>query len=95
MYSLKIPTEKDKKTAKGVQKAFMKNKIAHEDYRRCLMSEETEDKQQHAKWCAIRSFKHEVKTIELNKVGLCGFDNKRWLKDDGVESLAYGHSQIH
>ena len=95
MYSLKIPTEKDKKTAKGVQKAFMKNKITHEDYRRCLMSEETEDKQQHAKWCAIRSCKHEVKSIEVNKVGLCAYDNKRWLKQDGVESLAYGHSQIH
>ena len=94
MYSLKIPTEKDKKTAKGVQKAYMKNNIGHEDYRRCLISEETEDKQQLAKWCAIRSYKHQLKSIELNKVGLCAYDNKRYLLEDGKESLSYGHRAI-
>ena len=95
MYSLRIHEEKDKKTAKGVQRAYMKNKITHADYRRCLLSEETADKQQYAKWCAIRSYKHQVKSIELNKVGLCAYDNKRYLLTDGVQSYAYGHLQIH
>ena len=72
----------------------MKNKITHEDYRRCLISEETGDKQQLAKWCAIRSYKHQLKSIELNKVGLCAYDNKRYLLGDGVESLSYGHKAI-
>ena len=72
----------------------MKKKIGHEDYRRCLKSEETEDKQQRAKWCAIRSYKHAVKSIELNKVGLCAYDNKRYLLEDGIESLSYAHRAI-
>ena len=93
MYSLKIPNEETKKTAKAVKDSAQK-KITHEDYVRCLMSEEREDKQQHAKWCAIRSYKHVVKSIELNKVGLCAYDNKRWLQADGIESFAYGHHKI-
>ena len=68
---------------------------------RCLRSEKREDKQQRAKWCAIRSYKHQLKSIELNKVGLCAYDNKRYLLDrrrsewgDGIESLSYGHHRI-
>ena len=101
MYSLKVPNEETKKKAKGVQKAYVKNKICHEDYVRCLRSEKREDKQQRAKWCAIRSYKHQLKSIELNKVGLCAYDNKRYLLDrrrsewgDGIESLSYGHHRI-
>jgi hypothetical protein len=92
MYSLKIPEQKDKKTAKGV-KGEAQKKITHADYRRCLLSEETADKQQHVKQCAIRSYRHKVKSIEQNKVGLCAYDNKRYLLND-VDSLAYGHVGI-
>ena len=92
MYSLKIPEQKDKKTAKGVQGSAQK-KITHADYRRCLLSEETADKQQHVKQCAIRHTKHILYSVEQNKVGLCAYDNKRYLLND-VDSLAYGHVGI-
>ena len=49
--------------------------------------------EQHVKQCAIRSYRHKVKSIELNKVGLCAYDNKRYLLND-VDSLAYGHVGI-
>ena len=94
MYSLKVPNAKSKKTAKGVQKAYVKNKIEHEDYVRCLRSEKREDKQQRAKWCAIRHYKHVLYSIEQCRVGLCAYDNKRYLLGDGIESLSYGHHRI-
>ena len=30
----------------------------------------------------------------MNKIGLSPYDDKRYLLDDGVTSLAYGHTNI-
>ena len=35
-----------------------------------------------------------VQSLEIQKVGLCAYDNKRYLLDDGIESYAYGHHKI-
>ena len=40
---------------------------------------------------AIRSFHHSLHTISQNKVALSAFDSKRWVCEDGVETLACGH----
>ena len=93
MYSLQCGKE-EKKTAKGVQRAYVKNHIQHADYRRCLLSVERSDKQQIAKFNTIRSKSHKVQSLEISKVGLCAYDNKRYLLDDGVSSYAYGHHKI-
>ena len=93
MYSLQVG-DTAKKTAKGVKKAYAKNCIHHADYRRCLISEERRDKQQLATFNTIRSKKHVVQSLEIQKVGLCAYDNKRYLLDDGIESYAYGHHKI-
>ena len=93
MYCIQIPDEKDKKTAKGVKNSAQK-KIGHADYKRCIESKELKDQRQMSKACAIRSFKHEIKSIEQNKVGLCAYDNKRYLLKDGITSYAYGHHKI-
>ena len=42
----------------------------------------------------IRSQKHRIYTMEMNKVSLSAYDDKRWIKEDGVSSLAYGHYKI-
>lgn len=42
----------------------------------------------------IRSFGHQLYNVELNKLGLSPFDDKRYLLDDGITSLAYGHYKI-
>ena len=93
MYSLKCGSE-EKKTAKGVKRAHVKNNIAHADYRRCLLSEERSNKQQIAKFNTIRSKSHRVQSLEISKVGLCAYDNKRYLLDDGITSYSYGHYKI-
>ena len=95
MYSLKVSATIEKKTGKGIQKAHVKEKVSHADYRRCLMSDKRKDKQQLASWNTIRSSRHQINTLEINKVGLCCYDNKRWLKDDWIESYAHGHKRIN
>ena len=37
---------------------------------------------------------HRVFGIEVEKRGLCSFDDKRCILDDGINSLAYGHKDI-
>ncbi|KAF0691959.1 Uncharacterized protein FWK35_00027700, partial [Aphis craccivora] len=43
----------------------------------------------------IRSEKHEISTIEQNKIGLLNwFDNKRYLIEGGTNTLSWGHYKI-
>ena len=37
---------------------------------------------------------HRIYAIEFEKRGLCAFDDKRFLLDDGINSLAYWHKSI-
>ena len=48
------------------------------------------DIQQTTKFNTIRSYKHEVYTIEQSKIGLCSFDDKRY----NINTYAYGHKNI-
>ena len=43
----------------------------------------------------LRSENHQIYGVHLNKVTLSPFDSKRWIKDDGVHTLAYGHKDIN
>jgi hypothetical protein len=43
---------------------------------------------------SIRSEKHQISTIEINKIGLCAFDDKRYILNDGFTTLAYGNKAI-
>ena len=95
MYSiLDGNSTKEKKTGKGIKKAYLKKDVTHADYRRCILSDNIKDQQQKAKFQCIRSKGHKISTYEINKVGLCCYDNKRYLLDDGITSLAYGHKNI-
>ena len=93
MYSLKCGAS-EKKTGKGIQRAYLKQNISHDDYRRCLLSDKRQDQQQLASFHTIRSRQHQLGSYEINKVGLCCFDNKRYLLDDGITSYSYGHHRI-
>ena len=39
----------------------------------------------------IQSKKHKLGTYEIDKISLSCFDNKRYLLDDGIYTLAYFH----
>ena len=42
----------------------------------------------------IRSFDHNVYTVNVTKVSLSAYDDKRYILDDGVTSYAYDHFRI-
>ena len=90
MYSI-LYTENDKlvekKTAKGIKKSVTKRKIRHASYKECLF----EKRQTIASMNQIRSERHEIYSIKLNKIGLSPYDDKRYILNDGMSTLAYGH----
>ena len=42
----------------------------------------------------IQSKSHKSGTYKLNKISLSCFDDKRFILDDGINSLAYGHKKL-
>ena len=42
----------------------------------------------------IKSRNHIITTYEKNKISLCAFDDKRYILDDGINTLPYGHKDI-
>ena len=38
----------------------------------------------------IRSFDHDIYTVNITKVSLSAYDDKRYIQEDGVTSYAYG-----
>ena len=81
-------------TAKGVKRSFVKNKLRFENYRQALFANTKADMQQHATFSAIRSFDHQLATVEITKASLCPVDNKRYVLPDNVRTLAHGHFKI-
>jgi len=43
----------------------------------------------------IRSHHHKLYTIEQNKKSLSSFDDKRYILNNGVDTLAHGHYKIN
>ena len=39
----------------------------------------------------IRSDHHQISSYQINKTSLSCYDDKRYILDDGITSLAYGH----
>ena len=42
----------------------------------------------------IKTFNHRMYTYESNKISLSVFDDGRYIKVDGINTLAYGHKDI-
>ena len=91
MYSFLINKEvpQEKHTAKGIQFAVSK-KLKHADF---LSQLNNPHENRLANW-RIGAKLHELYTIKTDKRGLCSFDDKRVLMEDGIASLAFGHYGI-
>ena len=87
MYSILEANGQNIKKAKGVKKNVVKKHIRHEQYREALFSKKTF---RHG-MDVLRSEKHHIYGQHLNKVSLSPFDSKRWIAENGVDTLAYGH----
>ena len=42
----------------------------------------------------IKPMNHMLVTYESNKIYLSAFDDKRYILDDGINTLPYGHKDI-
>ena len=89
MYSVLEGDGTEKKTAKGISKSATR-KMWHEQYFQTLFDEQRST----AHMTCIRSYKHDVITVNIKKVGLTPCDDKRNVLDDKVTTLAHGHCSI-
>ena len=89
MYSYKTEN-KNNKTAKGVKKNVIKKEIKHQDYLDCLQNNQI----MRHKMNTIRSDHHQISSYQINKTSLSCYDDKRYILDDGISSLGYGHFSI-
>ena len=73
--------------AKGVQKSVLRQTINMDDYRHCLFEEEACSRAM----TGLRSHDHHTFGERTVKTALSPFDSKRYIRDDGTHTLAYGH----
>ena len=90
LYSFKMFEGEESKKCKGIKKRVVQNSITYKDYKTCLFT----GKEQLRKMNIIRSYNHDVYTEEVNKVALSTEDDKRYIIEDGVHTLAWGHYKI-
>ena len=90
LYSYKkLDGSKDKK-CKGIKKYVVKKTLTFEDYKACLFNDSTEYRSQ----LRFRLAKHEVHTIEINKVALNRDDDKKISRKDGISMFVRGHKDL-
>ena len=85
MYSYRVGKNEPKK-CKGIKKCVVKKMITFDDYKDCLFKGRNIYKSQ----LLFRSDKHNMKTLEVNKLALSSQDDKR-ISIDGIASYAIGH----
>ena len=90
LYSFKMYDGEENKKCKGIKKSIVKKSIKHEDYKTCLLTGKRQLRRQNV----IRSYNHEIVTEEVNKVALSVEDDKRYILEDGIHTLAWGHYKI-
>ena len=77
--------------AKGIKKNVVEKEIKHNNYIETLFNKSINL----YKMNIIRSEKHILNTYEVNKIGLSCYDDKRYILDDGITTLAYGNYNIN
>ena len=91
MYSFKTTNEDEKKTAKGVSYWEIMKNTKFDDYEKCLLTKEGT----YHKMRTIKSYKHQLYTVEQKKKSLSVYDNKRYILADGITTLPYNHYKIN
>ena len=90
LYSYKKLDGSEDQKCKGIKKCVVKKTLTFEDYKTCLFNNSTEYRSQ----LMFRLAKHEVHTIEVNKVALNRDGDKRISKRDEISTFAKGHKDL-
>ena len=88
MYSI-LYENKQKMSAKGVSR-FAQTSLKHNVYREVLLSGDV----MRSINIRIGSMNHALQTVQNNKVSLSAFDDKRFILNDGINCLPFGHIDI-
>ena len=83
-------TENEMKTCKGVNKAVRDHELKYSMFKDSLLDEKIFRNHM----LRIQSKNHELYTFDVDKVSLSPFDDKRWVLDDKINTLAFGHYKI-
>ena len=78
------------KKCKRIKKRVVKKTLRFEDYKNCLFNSSIEYRSQ----LMFRSIKHDIFTLEVDKVALDRNDDKRISKKDGISTFARGHKSL-
>ena len=87
MYSLISFDDREVNKAKGINK-----KLRHEEYVDVLFNKKVVRLYENMK--IIQSKLHEIGTYDVFKVSLSCFHDKRYVLDDGINTLVYFHKDI-
>ena len=103
MYTIKFCGETpDLKKAKGIARNTVKKYINFDDCEKILFADKTDPNsdpnaiqyEMRHEMKTTRSIDHEVKLLSINKVSISAFDDKRYILEDGILSLPFGHFKI-
>ena len=90
LYSIKTTrNEGCRKRAKGVKKTSLDH-ITHQDYLTCLFDYvkiPTGDMN-------FRSYAHKIYTIKCKRTSIHSYDDKRYILEDNIKKMPYGHYKI-
>ena len=90
LYTYKIEGQGEKRKAKGVKKYVIKKSLSFDDYKKCLFTEEEVMKEMNI----LRSQKHEIFSMKVNKVALSANDDKRLICPNKIDTLALRRIKI-
>ena len=89
LYKDKSATTKEKHRAKGISKSARRD-LKHEEYKKQLDL----PSENYITNRRLGSKLHKIYAVAIEKRGLCSFDDKRFILDDRIHTLAYGHKDI-
>lgn len=98
LYAYKTENNDEVKKAKGVKKYVINQHMYFKNYIEVLNAyinhTSLDNKQTRRDMNFIQSNKHVVHSKTMNKLVLSGNDDKRFITNDGINSLAYGHYKL-
>ena len=89
LYSYKVGDVEEKK-CKGVSKDVVKKHVSLQDYKDVLFGKGIMRREM----VTFKSDLHNVTTQKMNKIALSGNDDKRYICEDGISTLALRHKNI-
>jgi len=92
MYSLDVhqKPKESKMRAKGIKKAYVRKNVRHTHFLNVLRTQQSTT----SEFCKFQSTNHVIQTVKVTKKCLDAFDDKRYILEDGVTTLVYGHKDI-